>query len=397
MIKNVTGQVARGEDFFGREKEQRRFWERLDTDNLMLLAPRRLGKTSLLQRLRETGPEHGYRVVYLEVSDAANELVFAKRIYEALLEVQDSTGSIRARRLAPLVQSLKRVKKLSGWGVNIELADGQSPAWAEQAQVVGELLHGLDGRWLIQIDELPLFLVKKLLAEPEASRSRISEFLLWLRRMRQEQPDTRWVLAGSIGLDTVAARLRISDAINDLAIFPLKEFDFATAGRLLEHLAASYAIELPSESRDYAVSKIGWTIPYHLQILFAEIRELHEERRLPCSTDEVDQAIDRLLSPAHDSYFDFWRQRLRDELGRPDSDLALSLLNHICHDSVGVGREVLGRILIPHISEPTARDERLRYLLRVFENDGYLVQDGVGRWRFLSPLLREFWLRRVAP
>jgi hypothetical protein len=42
-----------------------------------------------------------------------------------------------------------------------------------------------------------------------------------------------------------------------------------------------------------------------------------------------------------------------------------------------------------------ARD-KVRYLLDVLENDGYLVEEGK-RWRFRSPLLREYWLRRVAP
>ncbi|MDQ3773238.1 MAG: hypothetical protein M3461_02095 [Pseudomonadota bacterium] len=47
-MRNMTGPVVRGEDFFDREHEQARFWRDLETDNLLLLAPRRVGKTSLM-------------------------------------------------------------------------------------------------------------------------------------------------------------------------------------------------------------------------------------------------------------------------------------------------------------------------------------------------------------
>ena len=54
-MKNITGTVAEGEDFFGRDKEQRQMWSKLqDNANLALLAPRRVGKTSLLKRLEAT-------------------------------------------------------------------------------------------------------------------------------------------------------------------------------------------------------------------------------------------------------------------------------------------------------------------------------------------------------
>jgi hypothetical protein len=42
-----------------------------------------------------------------------------------------------------------------------------------------------------------------------------------MRRLRLEFPAVRWMLAGSIGLDTVTARLNVADAINDLRIVSL--------------------------------------------------------------------------------------------------------------------------------------------------------------------------------
>jgi hypothetical protein len=67
-----------------------------------------------------------------------------------------------------------------------------------------------------------------------------------------------------------------------------------------------------------------------------------------------------------------------------------------CRAAEGVTRTVLSHALSSAISEPEAREEKLRYLLDILHNDGYLVEEN-RRWRFRSPLLREYWLRRVAP
>jgi hypothetical protein len=48
------------------------------------------------------------------------------------------------------------------------------------------------------------------------------------------------------------------------------------------------------------------------------------------------------------------------------------------------------------IPDVPTREDKLRYLIDVMQNDGYLVESQ-NRWRFRSPLLREYWLRRLAP
>ena len=44
---------------------RRRIWRHLESDSLLLLAPRRIGKTSLMRALCAEGPEHGFRSVSL--------------------------------------------------------------------------------------------------------------------------------------------------------------------------------------------------------------------------------------------------------------------------------------------------------------------------------------------
>lgn len=40
---NIRGRRVTGDDFYGREQEIARVWNRLETDHLLLSAPRRVG------------------------------------------------------------------------------------------------------------------------------------------------------------------------------------------------------------------------------------------------------------------------------------------------------------------------------------------------------------------
>ena len=92
-MRNITGSVTFGDDFFDRQSEIARFWRDLETDSLLLLAPRRVGKTSILRRLQEQAGEHGFQAaIFRDVSDCKDELAFVKHLSEAILESDRATA-----------------------------------------------------------------------------------------------------------------------------------------------------------------------------------------------------------------------------------------------------------------------------------------------------------------
>jgi uncharacterized protein len=389
-MRNVTGAVARGDDFFDRTAELAHFWQELETDNLLFLAPRRIGKTSILRRIEETADARDYQTAFLDVSDCTDELAFTRRLYTAILATTFSTPvwtSIEHSRLGKLIS---RVQKVGGVGFNVELrADGGK--WAELGEELADALNRLDGRWLLEIDELPVFVLKLLKDGERENSDRIRGFLYWLRRLRLEYPAIRWILAGSIGLDTVSARLNVSDAINDLRIVSVGAFSPAVAHDFLRALADSYNIRLGDDVRERILARIGWLAPYYLQLAFSQLRHLPAP-----SVEDADRAIDTLLQPQHKAHFDYWRQRLTQELDRADAGHAILLVNACVRDPAGTPRETLSGVLAQSIPDATRREERLRYLLDVLVNDGYLV-DHEHRFRLRFSLLREYWLKRIAP
>ena len=390
MLRNIAGQLVEGDNFFGRATEIRRYWRGLETDNLLMLAPRRVGKSSVLKRMKAY-PENDMSVVFADVSDCSTEFAFIKRLYNEVLTYHSSSeqlwNSITASWLGKRIARVRR----AGVGPFMIEFEGDESHWSQAGETLADAISELQKDTLIQIDELPVFLLRLIDRTENGNQDRIREFLYWLRRLRQSHPTVRWMLAGSIGLDTITARLNITDAINDLKIETLGAFHEPAAHELLVLLGKTHKIEIAENVRNHIFTRVGWLIPYYLQLVFSELRD-HPRP----DVGQVDAAIERLLDASHRAVFDYWRQRLREEMGSVDDVHARRLLSHVCRTPKGVRNSTLRTALSAVISEPEACDTKLHYLLDVLQNDGYLIEDG-GRCCFRSPLLREYWLKHVAP
>ena len=394
-MRLVTGSPVEGEDFFDREREQRIMWRKLAADSLLLLAPRRIGKTSLMRALCAGAPSQGFEGSYVcSFAPCDDEMDCIRELIKPALAGR-SGGQ---KTVTAMKKRLKTIKSLKIGPFGIELNKEDEERWRDIGEAFAAILDSQQSNRLICVDEVPVFLLKLLQAED--GKKRVRSFLYWLRNLRQENDrNIRWVLAGSIGLDTVTARLGLGDTINDLVPVPLGAFDAATADRFLERLAASYRVDMSIEARSHLIGQLGWPVPYYLQVVFGKAMDLREadsskESVAPIDEELIDRAFEELMSPAHKGYFDYWRQRLTEELGRPDDQYAIGLLNTASRDRDGVTRDVLHQALQERLREPGSADEKLRYLLDVLETDGYLVVVG-DRYRFRLELLRRYWAARV--
>ena len=66
-MRNVIGKPVVGDDLYGREYELSRIWELLEQgEHILMLAPRRVGKTSLMLELHRA-PRGDWDVLYVDV------------------------------------------------------------------------------------------------------------------------------------------------------------------------------------------------------------------------------------------------------------------------------------------------------------------------------------------
>ncbi|MCA9513852.1 MAG: hypothetical protein KC635_02815, partial [Myxococcales bacterium] len=220
MIENSVGRPVRGGNFFDRERELRLLWQRLATDHVLLLAPRRVGKTSLLYRLADDAPQHELRAVYLTVAHAQREVEFVKALVDALGSHKDGEGAVKRVSKGPLKRLLRRTRRIDAGPLSFEFDTSAPDAeqhWTTMAEELATAMERLGHAWLVLVDELPIFVMTLLRQDPTGLRAR--GFLNWFRDLRNpagRAPRIRWVVAGSIGLDAVVARHNVGDTINDL-------------------------------------------------------------------------------------------------------------------------------------------------------------------------------------
>lgn len=386
-MKLTIGNPVVGEDFFDRELEQRQIWRKIESNHLLMLAPRRIGKTSLIYRLCQDSQKYGYFSVSCSFAGCEGERDCVQELFKALHQLH-TTGQ-KAGKL------LEHIKSIKVAGAGIDWSSEKADNWRSAGAEIGQALATSEHNWLICIDELPVFIVK-LLQQGEPGRQRARTFLYWLRDLRQRHfQHVKWLLAGSIGLDTMTARLRIGDAINDLEPFNLDAFSPDSAKRFLAELARSYALPLDFATIDHLLERIGWPVPYYLQLMFSHLRDAYLDEQTRPSPATVDAVFDKLLGQSYRVHFDYWRQRLDDELGQPEAGYAIRILDLICATPAGMASDALAQALQAQIADADARDRTLRHLLQILENDGYLVRHESGSYAYRLEWLRMYWQKEL--
>ena len=168
---------------------------------------------------------------------------------------------------------------------------------------------------------------------------------------------------------------------------------------MLKRLGAKpeHACPLSDEVARVMVERVGWPIPYYLQLLFHALKSLPMQRRsanFP-SAEDVAAAYETLLGPHHRTHFGHWDSRLGDLLDAGGQTKARLLLNHLCEYPAGRTRDQL-RVVLAAVypqADPARLDRELRDLLDFLERDGYLGRQAE-RYAFRSFLLRDYWQRR---
>lgn len=400
-MKNITGAPAEGGDFFDRPADLALLRRDLDDGaSLLMVAPRRVGKTSLALRLCSLEREAGRHAVYLNVEGCSDELAFAERLVAALAE---SGLHPRLRKRVELIlvsmRSALRGVNFGEAGLDTHAGGGPSDSAADaQSSTLGRALESLfqqvetgSTRLLLVLDEVPE-LLKNLNGEASGEK-RVARLLHWLRQLRQTyRRHVRWMFLGSIGLDNFVDRRGLRKTINDLTLARLDALTAEQADQLLEQLGQSYGLDLAPSIRKQIVDRVGWPIPYFLQLVIHELRDLGAAT---VSSDTVHEAFRALLAPEKLRYFDTWHQRLKDQLDEAELRVAMSVLDELARDERGRQREqLLAGLSRSHPStDPAELADRLAATLVLLISDGYLLEQN-GAYSFRSFLLREYWFAR---
>ncbi|MCP4654784.1 MAG: hypothetical protein GY856_05125 [bacterium] len=394
----VVGSIPRGEDYFGREDFIETLWKRLDKDNVLLVAPRRFGKTGAMYRLLDE-PREPFKPLYVNVEDISTAADFMVELLAALLRDRRFSRVLRelwqgAKGLGSFLRDLPSSLDVGGLKIELRERAAAGETWVAFGEQVMELLVRDEPRLLVLIDE---FAIMASSMDRQQGRAELARFLRWFRSARlAPETRTRFVLGSSINLLNTLGGMGLVDTVNDLSIERLKPFSPEIAERFVEQIFAGRDVALAPEVRDAILELMGTAIPYLLSVFLTAIFDRHRAARMDISVELVHATFNEdVLGGATAATFHHYRSRLDEHYSKPEAQAARAILGGLSRSQKGVEQGTLYQHYLKSVgrSAEAERAEAFLQLMSKLENDFYIVRHE-GRFTFYSRVLGAWWKAR---
>ena len=348
--------------------------------SLLMLVPRRVGKTWLMNKFAEDLESKGWRAVYCDVEGVKTPTDFLKNLCREIQQKESALGNALGRA-KHAVSHFFSSGRTDSWSALIAGMD-----WPDFAHQLVRTLNESEIRTVLLIDELALFILDLFRVNPDDARN----FLYLLRSLVQRYPNVRWVFAGSIGLDSVAQNAGVAGALVDYKHFPLDVFskDIARSYLDLACQGTFRPYSLGDAAFDYLAEELGWLSPFYLNVVAEQVRP--RDRAQIASVEDVSDAFEALLRHEHRTYFSVWHEHIDKNFETNEAKLLRGLLDACARQSAGELVDTLAaQLRVSDLHELTKR-------LSLLVTDGYLIEISAEerpRYRFRSGLLRRYWLK----
>lgn len=395
-----VGSVVPAEDLRFREEFIRELWADILTEHVLLKAPRRCGKTSVMEHLRAS-PQHGYSVIYENVQD----LTHPADLFLALL---DNFRDQHPNLFHKLVKGWKMVAPWLPKAEEIEVGGFRTKFrenvknYRSQWRNIGEdlirQLRSLGGPVLIIVDELPDMLLNLKQDDPELLR----DFLSWFREKRgsplPKHDSIRWLFGGSINLSSTLDGMALLDRINDLKDVPLPDLSPGQIETFVHDMLAARGVEFGKRVPARLRELLGRPIPLFLQMLTQDLHRSWRGRPRKLKVADVESEFARFVTgTAAQDKLQHYYTRLAKYYQEPELSQAHVILNQLCQtDESGASRELLMRIVADTYADGKRPPEHERkrlflQLMRDLENDFYIAEVAEGRYGFASGIMKAWW------
>ncbi len=390
----VIGNIAKGKDLWNRHEEIKIIWKALEKTSVLLKAPRRFGKTSIMYRVYEE-PLEGFKTFFLDTEGMAEPQDFLSALITKILS--DSKMRSKISAIGRWIKSITgKIDEIEIADVRLKIKDEIRKDWKEKGLDFISRLSEYDGKILFTIDELPVLIqnIKK-----KSGKESAHDFLHWFRAVRQtpELSKVRWLVGGSIGIEHILEKVEAgTKVINDFQIIRVGAFSIEDAKEYIKKLLKNEGQikRLPTSIIDKFLELIGAPIPYFIQILAKEsLYEMERQKYKTLNNEIIDKAYrEEVLGPASRTYFEHYFTRLKDYYDENNERVAKSLILEVARKGQVRKAELFKLFRLESKGELT--DETFSYLMTDIENDFYVSYDPENRsYRFTTNILKDWWLR----
>jgi len=379
---NPGGYVS-PDQLIGRDRLIQRLWRILGRQSVLLTAERRMGKTSIINKMVAQPPSGGL-YFYQDLEEVGSEVEFAEKVLDSI----HSELSKKHRLVARARQLLEQVGGAEIRGV-VKLPEGATQDGMKLLQrMIEDLLEHHPGPVVFFWDEMPLMLHN---LRTRSSDMAAMQVLDHLRALRQTQPRLRMVFTGSIGLHNVVISLRraghANAATNDMHVQDVPPLAPKDAAELAHQLLLGEQIATgdPPRLAGVIASAVDG-VPYFIHHIVEQLAQFGE----PCDDETVHRIVDRHLTDAQDDWnLQYYRDRIDTYYSPDESAIALAVLDVLAAAKRAVPLPKLLHLVGARI--PSDNEELIRGVLVRLQRDHYVEQDVSGTFRFRFPLIRRFW------
>ena len=402
-----TGAPVEATDLRFRDEFLKELWENLASQHVLLSAPRRTGKTSVMEHLRRF-PKHDFRVVAINVQDLAHPA----DVFQSLLDAfNDHHPTFVSEKLAHgwemVTDTLKRVQEVGWTGFKVALRESDSDwrqNWRRHGTKLLEQIRKQDETVLLIIDELPDMLINVAKKDKEQKTDVLREFLAWWRSQRLP-PDgphpkddrVRWLVGGSINLKGSLDELGFVDLINDLEDVPLPLLTRKEVGEFVYEMLRSRGVGFDKAIANRVIERLGQPIPLFLQMATQDLyrRWKKSAKYEPLTVSDVDQVFDDMIrSSAAQDKLQHYYSRIHRYYSPPGNVAAYQSLSKLSLSQEGISRQALqqefDRVITQaglDIPQHEAR-QLFNQLMRDLENDFYVMEVAEDRFDFASGVMK---------
>jgi hypothetical protein len=239
------------------------------------------------------------------------------------------------------------------------------------------------------IDEYPQTICNIIEDQSEECAKHLLQTSRELRQNSELSGKIQFIYTGSINLTTIAKNLDATKFINDLNEVKVSALTTKEADKFVDELLENIEFDISSEVKKYLLNRVEWLIPFYIQVLISEIREIYYEEEIDNDqiTDKhiIDKAFLRAIEKQQ--YYSSWRERLnvyRDN----EYKFIMEVLN-----SISVQKK-LDFSEIYNMSVKHEIEDKCKGIIQILKHDGYIQNnEDENIYMFNSPILREWWCK----
>lgn len=312
-VRCIPGSIPEPDQLIGRENEIRQIISEIPNVNIILLSPRRFGKSGILLYLVKNGVP-GFIPVYLMVEEINNPEDFLSELIKALSQHESFINNCISqipRLPAKLFNWFKKQGSIKYKDVEWNPREDEKMSWMELGETLFQNLEKCDKKIVFMIDEFP-----KMIERFHEKGFDIDAFLSWFRSCRITDKDAlrkhRFIITGSIGINYLLKKTKTTTALNDLIRIYVGEISEEKANLLLKGLYLNYYKKEPEEEfvKNF-LDILDCRVPFFIHLFFDQLQQ-HESAGTGSFSQEVLNEVfwKSLLGTRCKAHFDHYYDRL---------------------------------------------------------------------------------------